>query len=127
MLTADPKHGENGLLEARSMLDLDLRAGVAALSACETARGATSQGEGMVGMSWALLVAGAASTVASEWRVDSGATERYMVAFHRTLAAQPDLTQKAQALRTAALDLLRSTEYRHPFYWGAFVLIGNGF
>ncbi len=126
-LTPDPRHGDDGLLEAREMLDLNLRAEVAVLSACDTARGVTANGEGVIGMSWALLVAGAASTVVSHWQVDSASTERFMVAFHRSMTSSPQLAHKARALRSAALDLLATREYRHPFYWAPFVLIGNGF
>lgn len=125
--TPDSGSGDDGLLETREMMDLNLNAAVVVLSACETARGVTSKGEGMIGMSWALLVAGASSAVVSHWRVDSAGTEEFMVAFHRRLAASAKLTGRAEALRGAALELMQKDAYKHPFYWAAFVLIGNGF
>ena len=47
-----------------------------------------------------------------------------MVEFHRRLARSK--TGKAQALRQAALSLMRKPEYCHPFYWAGFVLVGDG-
>jgi len=33
---------------------------------------------------------------------------------------------KSEALRRAELKLLKGTKYRHPAYWAAFVLVGEG-
>jgi hypothetical protein len=41
-------------------------------------------------------------------------------------AANAPGLSKAEALRQAALPLLRGVRYRHPFYWAGFVLIGDG-
>ena len=116
---------EDGLLEAREIINMDLRAELAVLSACQTARGWVGAGEGVIGMSWALFVAGVPTTVASQWKVDSASTTSLMIDFHRRLTARPT-NAKAEALRQAALGLLRSERYRHPFYWAGFVMIGDG-
>ena len=121
---------EDGLLEAREIINMDLHAKLAVLSACQTARGWVGAGEGVIGMSWALFVAGVPTTVASQWKVDSASTTRLMIDFHRRLTmrrANPKLKEgKAEALRQAALQLLRSERYGHPFYWAGFVMIGDG-
>jgi CHAT domain-containing protein len=116
---------EDGLLEAWELVNLDLRADLVILSACETARGRVSAGEGMIGLSWALFVAGSPTTVASQWKVDSASTTQMMLAFHTKLrgAARPS---KAEALRSAALQMLRKAPYRHPFYWAGFIVMGDG-
>jgi CHAT domain-containing protein len=49
-----------------------------------------------------------------------------MVVFHRTLKSA-GLKNKAAALRSASLALLRKPEYRHPFYWAGFELLGDGY
>jgi CHAT domain-containing protein len=115
---------ENRALDASEMMDLPLRAGLVVLSACETGRGEAVNGEGLLGMTWALLAAGSRATVASQWKVDSRATTELMLTFHRGLKAG---TPKAEALRNAALEVRQTGEYRHPFYWAAFELVGNGF
>jgi len=128
--------GEDGLLEARELMDLDLKADLAVLSACESGRGRVAPGEGMVGLSWALHVAGCPRTIVSQWKVDSASTTRLMIQLHRNLraggatgatpakggTAQP----YAEALRQAALAVMRERPYRHPFYWAPFVLLGPG-
>jgi len=117
---------EDGLLEAREILNMNLHAKLAVLSACQTARGRVGAGEGVIGMSWALFVAGVPTTVASQWKVDSASTTVLMIDFHRRLTARPANAKKAEALRQASLGLLRSERYRHPFYWAGFVMIGDG-
>ena len=119
---------EDGLLEAREIINMDLHAKLAVLSACQTARGWVGAGEGVIGMSWALFVAGVPTTVASQWKVDSASTTSLMIDFHRrlTMRAGKSKEKKAEALRQAALGLLRSERHRHPFYWAGFVMIGDG-
>ncbi|MGH9822542.1 MAG: CHAT domain-containing protein, partial [Blastocatellia bacterium] len=79
---------EDGLLEAREMMQMNLKAKLVVLSACDTARGRVGEGEGMIGMTWALFVAGVPTTVASQWQVPSESTTRLMVAFHKNLATR---------------------------------------
>lgn len=119
---------EDGLLEAREIINLDLRAELAVLSACEMARGWVGAGEGVIGMSWALFVAGVPTTVASQWKVDSASTTNLMIDFHRRLTMRDPRVRepKAESLRQAALGLLRSDRYKHPFYWAGFVMVGDG-
>jgi CHAT domain-containing protein len=115
---------EDGLLEAREILGLELRAELAVLSACETGRGRASKGEGLVGMAWAFFAAGCPATLVSHWKVDSASTTQLMIAFHRALAG-PGETSKAEALRSAALALMREQAWRHPFYWAGFSVVGS--
>ena len=61
---------EDGLLEAWELMQLNLHADLAVLSACETARGRIGAGEGMVGFSWAMFIAGVPSIVRQTLHVD---------------------------------------------------------
>src|SRR4029450_4853994 len=109
---------DDGLLEAWELMQLDLKAELAVLSACETARGRIGAGEGVIGFSWAMFIAGIPSTVVSQWKVDSASTRDLMVNFHRSLISQVGPKQtKTDALRQAELKLLRNPETSHPFYW----------
>jgi CHAT domain-containing protein len=128
LLTKTEDETENdGLLHAREIIDLDLDADLAVLSACETGKGRISSGEGVIGMSWAFLVAGARSVVVSQWRVNSVSTTHLMKDFYQTMARQTDLNgrNKSEAIREASLRLLKDRRYRHPFYWAGFVLVSN--
>jgi CHAT domain-containing protein len=117
----------DGLLRAREVIDMHLNADLAVLSACETANGRISPGEGVIGMSWAFLVAGARSVLVSQWRVNSGSTSELMKSFYQALAQRNDSNShnKSEALREASLRLLKDRRYRHPFYWAGFVLVSN--
>lgn len=115
---------EDGLLEAWEIMQLDLATDLVVLSACETARGRISAGEGVIGLTWALFVAGSPSTLVSQWKVDASGTAELMLDFHRNLSAR---ATKAESLRKATLKMLESNRYRHPFYWAAFVMTGDGF
>jgi CHAT domain-containing protein len=119
----------DSVLTAREILKMNLEADLTVLSACETARGKFRFGEGVIGMSWAFLVAGTPTTVVSQWKVDSASTSQLMVAFHRNLKVRDgeSLSGRAEALREAELQLLASPQYRHPFYWAGFVMIGDGY
>jgi CHAT domain-containing protein len=117
---------EDGWLEAWEIMLLPLDADLVVLSACDTATGSIGAGEGVVGMTWAFFVAGARATVSTHWKVSSRGSADLMISFHealRTREAGP--LRKAEALRDAQLRLMRVPRYRHPFYWGAFVMLGD--
>jgi CHAT domain-containing protein len=104
-------------------MEMSLPADLAVLSACETGRGRVSQGEGLVGLSWAFSVAGCPTTIVSQWKVDSRSTSRLMRRFPRDLS---DGRPTADALRAAALAVKADPLYAHPFYWAGFVVMGPG-
>jgi CHAT domain-containing protein len=128
LLLATGSETDDGFLEAREIMKLDLHADLAVLSACQTGRGRFGSGEGLIGMSWALFIAGTSTTVASQWKVDSASTTRLMIDFHRNLQSEkgPSQANPAEALRRAAIKLMADPKYRHPFFWSGFVVVGNG-
>jgi CHAT domain-containing protein len=117
----DNPAGEDGRLEARELLQMQLRARLAILCGCETARGQVTAGEGIVGLSWGFMVAGCPATVVSQWKVDSASSTSLMIELHRQLH---DGLESAEALRHASLSLREDPRYHHPFYWAPFVLVG---
>lgn len=122
---------EDGMLEAREILNTNLHAELMVLSACETGRGELIGGEGLVGMSWAAMTAGIPTVVVSQWKVDSASTTQLMVAFHRGIAREAmrpgPIRGKAEALRRAEIELIHTAGYQHPFYWAGFDMLGNGY
>jgi CHAT domain-containing protein len=117
---------EDGRLEAHELIQLPLRADLAVLSACETGRGRVGGGEGMIGLSWAFLVAGARNAVVSHWRVDAASTEALMIGLHRRLLEGRGERDASVALRAAARAVRADPRFRHPFYWAGFSLVGSG-
>ena len=109
----------------KEVYDLDLRGvDLATLSACETERGKLVRGEGTYAFSRALLSAGARAAVTTLWRVADEPARDFMAQLYFDLnRGKP----KAEALRLAKLRFLRSgTALRHPRYWAAFILTGDG-
>lgn len=133
---------DDGQLEAREIAALNLDADLVVLSSCNTARGGVRIGEGMVGMSWALLAAGCPRAVATQWEIGSSSAGDLMIDFHRRLAAVRPFSGRAatEALRKAQLQMMWSGSSgplgrvgepaphprAHPFYWAGFILIGYG-
>ena len=117
-----PDELDDGLLTASEIAQLKLDADWAVLSACNTARGAKRGGEGIVGMSWALSVAGAPTQVLSQWAVDDMSAATLMERFYAGIRRGEG---KAQALQAAERALWRDGKHRHPYYWAPFVLMGD--
>jgi CHAT domain-containing protein/tetratricopeptide (TPR) repeat protein len=117
---------DDGILTALEVGGLDLRGtDLVVLSACETGIGEVQRGEGVLGLRRALVLAGARNQVASLWKVSDAATRDLMVDFYRRLTAGADASA---ALRDAQLVMLThpSRQRVHPYYWGSFVVIGQG-
>jgi CHAT domain-containing protein len=91
------------------------------LTACETAVGSDRDALGIAGIS---LQAGARSAVASLWQVDDQATAELITQFYQNLNQGMG---RAKALQTAQKSWLQQhqSEYGHPGYWAAMILVGN--
>ena len=113
---------EDGNLFAGEIYNLELNAQLVALSACQTGLGKISKGEGVIGLSRALVYAGAKSIIVSFWSVADESTAALMTDFYKQLLENP--TQNySRDLRQAKLNLMRG-EYASPYYWAPFILIG---
>jgi CHAT domain-containing protein len=122
IVLAQPPAGsqDDGFLTAREIFDLNLQADMVVLSACNTARGGKQSGEGIIGLTWALFVAGVPTQVVSQWAVDDASTATLMGAFYADLNSG-----KSAALQSAELKLLRDGKHAHPYYWAPFTLMGD--
>lgn len=114
-----PSTTDNGLLSAIELLNLKLQAELVVLSACDTGRGKVT-GDGVIGLSRALISSGVPSVIVSLWSVPDSPTAELMIAFYRNLRQSSD---KAQALRQAMLETKQ--KYPNPLAWSAFTLIGE--
>lgn len=127
LVLAPPERGgaDDGLLEAWEIMNTQLRADLVVLSACETARGRVAAGEGVIGLMWAVFVAGVPATLLTQWRVDSASSTALMVAFHKQWKDGQGAVSKARALQAASLAALHTPGFSHPFYWAGFILVGD--
>jgi CHAT domain-containing protein len=107
-------------LTAREIMKVPLDASLVTLSSCRSAGARAYSGEGLVGLTWAFLQAGARNVVAGLWDVDDESTSKLMSRMYG------DLTRGVppeDALRAAQLSLLRSGyPTQKPYYWGPFQL-----
>lgn len=111
------------IMTARDLAGIDLQGTqLVVLSACNTGAGALARSEGVYGLRRALAIAGAQTQVVSLWKVDDEATRQLMDRFYRGLR---DGAGRSEALLQAQRELLHGSPYAHPFYWSAFVPVGD--
>jgi CHAT domain-containing protein len=112
--------GDSYKLYARDIARHPLTADLVTISACYGSGTRTYAGEGIVGLAWAFLLAGAHNVIASLWEANDYYTAQLMDKMYEGLKAGED---PAHSLRTAKLSLLHSQYVcRNPRYWGAFQL-----
>lgn len=112
------KDGDSYKLYARDIVKQRLRANLVTISACHGAGSRTYSGEGMVGLTWAFLRAGAHGVIAALWDVNDAYTAQLMGHLYDGMSkgAPPDV-----ALRNAKLAAVHGgLPYSKPFYWAAF-------
>jgi CHAT domain-containing protein len=118
-LILTPGEGEDGWFKVPEIFGLDLHANLVTLSGCSTGLGRIS-GDGVVGLSRALIYAGTPSVLVSQWDVSDVSTAHLMERFYASMGAGDG---KARSLRTAQLATLE--RYPHPALWAAFTLVGE--
>ena len=114
-----PSGTDDGLLTAEEIFDMKLQANLVVLSACNTGEGRIT-GDGVIGLSRALISAGVPSVIVSLWAVPDAPTAELMQSFYQNLQQNPN---KAQALRQAMLTTMKT--HPQPRNWAAFTLIGE--
>ena len=119
-------HFGDGLFDASEIAALPMTADLVVLSACNTAAsGKADGGQSLSGLAASFFRAGARSLLVSHWQVPSAATGALMSSMFATLSKTPNMSVDT-ALRTAQLGLSKSPGFAHPFFWAAFVLMGDG-
>jgi len=109
-------------LFAREIIGERLAAQLVTISSCHGAGDRTFAGEGLVGLAWAFLRAGAAQVIGALWEVSDSATPELMDRMYAGIRSGDD---PAVALRNAKLALVHGQGvYRMPRYWAPFVVYG---
>jgi CHAT domain-containing protein len=112
---------DNGILTAFEALNMNLEGTrLVVLSACETGLGKLVNGEGVYGLSRSFMVAGSQAVIMSLWKVDDQSTQLLMSTFYKIWLQTNQLESSFVQAQKAVKD-----KYPEPYYWGAFVLLGN--
>ena len=105
-------------LYAREIVQHPINARLVTISACSGSGSRSYAGEGLVGLSWAFLRAGAHNVIGALWEVSDDSTPRLMDALYQGIE---DGLSPSAALRKAKLTLLHSDgRFRSPFFWAPF-------
>jgi CHAT domain-containing protein/tetratricopeptide (TPR) repeat protein len=127
----------DGKLTADEVYGLHLHADLVVLSACGTALGPMSAGDGVIGFTRAFLYAGARSVIATEWNVPDQTGYEVMRRFYRFRKASNDTSEALREAQLAVLGALRGGKLRvdtpggtvalreNPLFWAGFVLVGK--
>jgi CHAT domain-containing protein/tetratricopeptide (TPR) repeat protein len=113
---------EDGNLYTGEIYNLQLNADLVTLSACQTGLGKIYKGEGIVGLSRALLYAGANNMLVSLWSVADQSTASLMVSFYEKAL---DKYSYSEGLQMAKKEMIQQKTYAAPYYWAPFILIGQ--
>ncbi|CCH93194.1 Similar to tr/Q7NLR0/Q7NLR0 [Microcystis aeruginosa PCC 9432] len=122
-VTIGQSAGDDGVLTALEITGLNLvGTKLVVLSGSKTGLGDISVGEGIYGLRRAFVIAGAESQLISLWNVSDQATKDLMVAYYGRLIKGEG---RSEALRQIQLEMLKSENYQHPFYWASFIISGD--
>ena len=113
----------NGFLSMDDVYGLELAAELVVLSGCQTALGREVRGEGLLGLSRGFMAAGVPRVVASLWPVRDDSTAELMRRFYRGMLS--DGQTPAAALAAAQRSVHRERRWADPYFWAAFVLVGD--
>jgi tetratricopeptide (TPR) repeat protein/CHAT domain-containing protein len=119
---------DDGLLDVREILKLNLSADLVLLTSSEGARDKYATGDAMSSLAWSLFIAGCPSSVIARWGTGSPSTTELMLELHRSLHAASTpraAVSKAKNLQHSMLRVLRSEQFQNPFYWAGFSLVGD--
>ena len=119
----DKGQPQNGFLQLYDIYNLNLPADLIVLSACQTGIGKQIKGEGLIALTRGFMYAGAASVVASLWKVDDAATAELMAEFYKQMFTNH--LKPVAALRVAQVKLSEQKRWRSPYYWAGFVIQGE--
>ena len=114
-----------GYLKTHDIGNLDLHPDLVVLSACDSSAGSNLSGEGVTGLAYAFLNAGARQVASTLWDVDDEVTKDLMINFYKEMYSAG--LDPADALRQSQILMMQSPHRSAPYYWAGFEItsIGN--
>lgn len=112
-----------GRITAADIFQLNLKADLVVLSGCSTALGKEVRGEGLIGMVRAFMYAGTPRVLASLWNVEDAATVEFMRHFYEGILKRK--LSPAASLQETQRYIWKQKKWHSPYYWAAFLLVGE--
>ena len=116
---------ESPLLTLEDVLSLKLNADWVVLSACNTAGADGKAEEALSGLARGFFFAGSRSLLVTHWSVESESAMQLTTHTFAAYKKNPTM-RRADALRQAMLETMKSPQYAHPAYWAPYALVGEG-
>lgn len=123
VLSQIPGTPEDGFLTIEEIMNSRYDARLVVLSACNTGMGKIERGEGVRGLTRAVMYAGSPAVLVSLLRVDDLGTKELMIRFYRNLIDNKQTVE--EALRNAKIDMIKNKDHSHPYFWAPFILYGE--
>lgn len=117
----------DGYLRAAELMSFNFRSDLAVISSCESAVGSWLAGEGILGLPFALYVAGNRSTLLTLWPIYDASTADFMRRFYTKLNAGASIGHALTATKREFITGEAGDKVRAPAYWAAFSLFGIPF
>lgn len=129
LLSKNDISGDDGVLYTGEIYNLKLNSDIVIMSACETGLGKISKGEGVIGLSRAILYAGSKNIIVSLWQVSDASTSQLMLDFYTNIfydnGSFNEIIDFSDYMHFAKLKMIEENLYSHPYFWSAFILIGK--
>lgn len=115
---------DDGMLNASELINMQLHADMAVLSACNTGAGKMSKGEGIMSLSRNFFYAGVPGIIMTAWAVEDRTGVKLMESFYKFLAMGKP---RHEALRLAKIEYLENCDKltSHPHYWASYMNVGD--
>ncbi len=116
---------EENLLYVSDLYNLQIKADLVTLSACESGVGELKRGEGFLSLARGFFFSGASSIASTLWKINDASTTSLMDSFYKNLADKDPKDLALQKAKSTFLDANRQNGLSHPYYWSGFIISGN--
>jgi CHAT domain-containing protein/Tfp pilus assembly protein PilF len=115
---------DDGMLNASELINMELHADMAVLSACNTGSGKMRKGEGIMSLSRDFFYAGVPGIIMTAWAVEDRSGVKLMEYFYKYIAQGKP---RHEALRLAKIEYLNNCDKltSHPHYWASYMNVGD--
>ncbi|MCW5516892.1 CHAT domain-containing protein [Muriicola sp. Z0-33] len=124
-LAFTPENDKEYLLYVKDLYQLELKADLVTLSACESGIGELKRGEGLIGLTRGFFYGGASSIVSTLWNINDASSSQLMGSFYKNLSQGNAKDLALQQSKLTFLNANRENALSHPYYWSGFIISGN--